>query len=123
MPERNPDIWGQTWAYLVGVWVNHNHYFCSMVVAGIVAFTRPFLLNGRRETKTGTLADAVVCSAVVWAVLPLLRATHIDPDYLPMISIVIGMFGTKQIRDIGLAIAKKKFGFEINKGKNKDEQI
>lgn len=109
MPERNPDIWGQIWAYFVSLWVNHNHYLCSMVIAFLVAFTRPFLLNGRRETKTGTLADAIVCSAIVWAVLPLLRALQIDADYLPMISIVIGMFGVKKIRDIGIVVARNRW--------------
>lgn len=120
MPEKNADIWGQIWAYFVSLWVNHNHYICSMMIAGVVAFSRPFLLNGKHETKTGTLADALVCSAIVWAVLPLLRALHIDADYLPIISIVIGMFGTKQIRDIGLLIARKKMGFDL-KEKDKDE--
>lgn len=115
MPEKNADIWNQIWAYCVSLWVNHNHYLCSMLIAFLVAFTRPFLLNGKQETKTGTLADAIVCSAIVWAVLPLLRALQINADYLPMISIVIGMFGTKQIRDIGLLIARKKWGIDFKK--------
>lgn len=99
MPEKNPDIYAQLWAWISAKLANHNIILCSVVIAFFVSLIKSFLY-AQKDTPKRVFAEACLCSLIVFSVNPILVHSQWDNSFIIPIGTMIGMFGTSIIRQL-----------------------
>lgn len=107
MPEKNPDIYALIWAWLQSKFATHDVAICGVVVAFFVSLLKSFL-HDPKDTPKRVLAEACLCSLLVYSVNPLLVYAGLDKSLLIPIGTAIGMFGTSFIRQQMFKYLKSK---------------
>lgn len=107
MPEKNPDVYTQIWAWISTRFANDYSLVCAVILAFFVSLFRSFLYGGK-DTPKRVLAEACLCSLIVYSVDPILFYFQFDKAFLIPVGTTIGLFGTSVIRQMIFKFLKNK---------------
>lgn len=109
MPEKNPDVWTQIWAWLTLYFSDHNQTICGVVIAFLVSITKSFLY-GKTDTIRRVLAEAVLCSLIAGASQPVWIWLKFPIDLITPFGAGLGLLGTSAVRQFILKVLNRKAG-------------
>lgn len=109
MPEKNPDVWAQIWAFLSYQLANHNQFWCGVFIAFVASVSKSFLY-GKKDTVRRVLVEAFLCSLIAGSIRPILVHFGLEIDLITPIGAAVGLLGTSVIRQVVLRFLKNKAG-------------
>lgn len=109
MPNNNPDVWAQIWAFLTLHVSNNDKLICGVAIAFFTSITKSFLY-GKTDTPRRIAAEAVLCAIISGSLHPVLVHFNLERDLLAPLGAALSLIGTSAIRQIILRIVNSKFG-------------
>ncbi|QLB20066.1 phage holin, lambda family [Vespertiliibacter pulmonis] len=97
MPEKNPDIYAQIWAFFISKLPKDYSLTCAVVITFFVSFLRSFLYDPK-DTVKRVFAEACLCSVIVYSADPALQYLGFEKPLIIPVGTVIGLFGTSAVR-------------------------
>lgn len=107
MPEKNPDVYAQIWAFFISKMPKDYSLICAVIITFFVSFLRSFLYDPK-DTAKRVFAEACLCSVIVFSIDPILLYLGLGKSFIIPIGTAIGLYGTSAVRQAIFKYLKAK---------------
>lgn len=115
MPQKDPSNWALVADYIQNKWAVYGALITGVAIAFFASCLNYFLW-GKQDRPKKVLAEASLCSIIVYAVHPLLIYVGLNQELIIPIGTAVGLTGTSYIRQLLLKFMQRP----LNLPKTKD---